>query len=254
VGAGRVISEVVLDDMMRSGGYTQIMLEGLKKSVCQANLDLVARGLVIGTWGNVSGVDRKSNCLVIKPSGLPYADMKPRHMVVVRLSTGEVAEGDLKPSSDTPTHLALYRAFKDIGGIVHTHSLYATVWAQAQKEIPVLGTTHADHFYGPVPCTRPLRPREVRDDYEANTGKVIVERLARLNPLDMPAVLVAQHGPFAWGPSVPEAVANAVILERVACMASETLRIRQTLKPLRQGLIDKHFLRKHGPGAYYGQT
>ena len=231
------------------------MLEKLKAEVCKANLDLVAKGLVIQTWGNVSGIDRASGNVVIKPSGVPYDGMKPKHMVVVSLKTGEVVEGRLKPSSDTPTHLALYRAFKGIGGIVHTHSLYATAWAQARKEIPALGTTHADYFYGPVPCTRALTPKEIKSDYELNTGKVIVERFRKLDPAEMPAVLVASHAPFVWGPTAEKAVQNAVVLEYVARLANETLRANSliSVRPMPQALLDKHFLRKHGLGAYYGQ-
>jgi len=231
----------------------QDMLNQLKAEVCQANLDLVAEGLVIQTWGNVSGIDRERGLVVIKPSGVPYAGMKPRHMVVVSLKTGEVVESDLKPSSDTPTHLVLYRAFPKIGGVVHTHSLYATAWAQARKGIPSYGTTQADYWYGDVPCTRLLTPREIKADYEANTGHVIVERFSRLDPLRHPAVLVASHGPFTWGKDAHDAVHNAVVLEFVARLASETLRINPQAKPMQPALLDKHFLRKHGPGAYYGQ-
>jgi L-ribulose-5-phosphate 4-epimerase len=229
------------------------MLDDLKKQVCDANLKLVAEGLVIQTWGNVSGIDRASGRMVIKPSGVPYAQMKPAHMVVVSLESGKVVEGALNPSSDTPTHLVLYRAFKGIGGIVHTHSLYGTAWAQARREIPVLGTTHADYFYGPIPCTRLLKPAEIKTDYEANTGRVIVERFAGVDPLACPGVLVASHAPFAWGKSVGDAVRNAVALEHVARMASETLRVNPAVRPMQAVLLDKHYLRKHGPGAYYGQ-
>lgn len=229
------------------------MLEDLKKQVCEANLRLVAEGLVVQTFGNVSGVDRAGGNVVIKPSGVPYDEMKPKHMVVVSLKTGKVVEGDLRPSSDTPSHIELYRALKGIGGVVHTHSLYATAWAQSCRELPVLGTTHADYFYGPVPITRTLTAEEVHRDYEANTGKVIVERFASLDPLQMPAVLVAGHGPFVWGPSPDKAVENAVALEYIAHLASETLRIDPYPKPIPGELLDKHFLRKHGPDAYYGQ-
>ena len=229
------------------------MLEQLKKGVCEANLDLVAKGLVMRTWGNVSGIDRERGFVVIKPSGVPYDGMKPGHMVVVSLKSGEVVEGNLKPSSDTDTHLVLYRAFKKIGGVVHTHSLYATAWAQAQREIPILGTTHADYFCGPVPCARALTPREIRSDYEVNTGRVIVERFNKLDPLEMPAVLVAGHAPFAWGPTVEKAVENAVVLECVAKLASETLRVNPRARPISRGLLEKHFFRKHGNKAYYGQ-
>jgi L-ribulose-5-phosphate 4-epimerase len=229
------------------------MLEQLKREVCEANLQLVKEGLVIQTWGNVSGVDRSSGRMVIKPSGVPYGEMTPEHMVVVALETGKVVEGDLNPSSDTPTHLILYRSFKEIGGVVHTHSMYATVWAQANREIPALGTTHADYFHGSVPCTRQLSPREIRDDYEANTGHVIVERFAKRNPLACPAVLVASHAPFTWGKSVHDAVHNAIVLEHLARMASETLRVNAATRPMPRALLDKHYLRKHGLGAYYGQ-
>jgi L-ribulose-5-phosphate 4-epimerase len=230
------------------------MLEALKKEVCQANLDLVKEGLVIQTWGNVSGIDRVSGRMVIKPSGVPYEKMQPRHMVVVALDTGRVLEGNLKPSSDTDTHLVLYRAFKAIGGIVHTHSLLATAWAQTGRPVPALGTTHADYFHGPVPCTRLLTAREIQNDYETNTGHVITETFARRDPLACPAVLVASHGPFAWGKTVAEAVHNAVVLEHVIRLAGETLRVFPSAKPMQQVLLDKHFFRKHGPGAYYGQS
>ncbi|MEK7678335.1 MAG: L-ribulose-5-phosphate 4-epimerase [Verrucomicrobiota bacterium] len=229
------------------------MLESLKAQVCQANLDLVAEGLVIQTWGNASGIDRKRGLVVIKPSGVAYDGMKPEQMVVVSLETGKAVEGSLKPSSDTPTHLVLYRAFKSIGGIVHTHSLYATAWAQARKGIPSYGTTQADYWYGNVPCTRLLRPREIKTDYEANTGRVIVECFSRLDPMQHPAVLVASHGPFTWGKDVHDAVHNAAVLEFVARLAGETLRINPKTKPMQPELLEKHFQRKHGRGAYYGQ-
>jgi L-ribulose-5-phosphate 4-epimerase len=229
------------------------VLEILKKDVCKANLELVTEGLVIQTWGNVSGIDRERGLVVIKPSGVPYDGMTPRHMVVVSLETGEVVEGDLKPSSDTPTHLVLYRAFPKIGGVVHTHSLYATAWAQARKGIASYGTTQADYWYGDVPCTRLLTPQEIRTDYEANTGHVMVERFRKLDPMQHPAVLVASHGPFTWGKDAHDAVHNAVVLEFIARLASETLRINPKAKPMQSALLDKHFLRKHGPGAYYGQ-
>ena len=229
------------------------MLESLKAQVCQANLDLVAEGLVIQTWGNASGIDRKRGLVVIKPSGMAYDGMKPEQMVVVSLETGKAVEGSLKPSSDTPTHLVLYRAFKSIGGIVHTHSLYATAWAQARKGIPSYGTTQADYWYGNVPCTRLLRTREIKTDYEANTGRVIVECFSRLDPMQHPAVLVASHGPFTWGKDVHDAVHNAAVLEFVARLAGETLRINPKTKPMQPELLEKHFQRKHGRGAYYGQ-
>ena len=229
------------------------MLKELKAAVCKANLDLVKEGLVIQTWGNVSGIDRERGLMVIKPSGVPYDGMKPEHMVVVSLETGKVVEGNLRPSSDTPTHLVLYRAFKAIGGVVHTHSLYATAWAQARKRIPSYGTTQADYWYGDVPCTRLLKPQEIKKDYEANTGHVIVETFRKLDPMQHPAVLVASHGPFAWGKDPHDAVHNAVVLEFIARLASETLRINPRVKPMQSALLDKHFLRKHGPGPYYGQ-
>jgi len=229
------------------------MLESLKQAVCEANLLLVARGLVIQTWGNVSGVDRASGHLVIKPSGVPYEDMRPEHMVVLDLQSGAVVEGDLRPSSDTPTHLILARAFEHIGGIVHTHSMFGTAWAQAQRDIPALGTTHADYFYGSIPCTRRMTPEEIRDEYEANTGHVIVERFADLDSSHFPGVLVASHAPFSWGATADKAVENALVLENVARLASETLRINPHIGEMQSELLDKHFLRKHGPGAYYGQ-
>lgn len=229
------------------------MLVALKKEVCAANLRLVSEGLVVQTWGNVSGIDRRKGLVVIKPSGVAYDRMKPAHMVVVSLKTGQVMEGNLKPSSDTPTHLELYRSFPSIGGVVHTHSLYATAWAQAQREIPPLGTTHADYFHGPVPCTRTLRAAEIKGDYEVNTGKVILERFGKLDPLEFPGVLVASHGPFTWGRTSCSAVDSAVVLEFLARMASETLRIAPATKAVPQILLDKHYLRKHGANAYYGQ-
>jgi L-ribulose-5-phosphate 4-epimerase len=229
------------------------MLEDLKRQVCKANLDLVREGLVIQTWGNASAVDRERGLVVIKPSGVSYDGMKPEHMVVLSLDSGKVVEGDLNPSSDTPTHLVLYRAFKDIGGVVHTHSLYATAWAQARMGIPSYGTTQADYWYGDVPCTRLMTPAEIETDYEANTGQVIVETFKNLDPLQHPAVLVASHGPFAWGKDVESAVHNAAVLEFIAKLASETLRLNPQIEPLQSALLDKHFLRKHGPKAYYGQ-
>jgi L-ribulose-5-phosphate 4-epimerase len=230
------------------------MLEKLKQQVCQANLELVREGLVIQTWGNASGLDRARGLMVIKPSGVSYDRMQPRHMVVVELGSGRVVEGKLKPSSDTETHLVLYRGFSGIAGVVHTHSLCATAWAQTCRPVPALGTTHADYFHGAVPCTRLLKPREIESDYEDNTGRVIVETFAGRDPLSCPAVLVASHGPFAWGKSVQEAVHNAVVLEHVIRLAGETLRIIPSLKAMQQPLLNKHFFRKHGPGAYYGQS
>lgn len=231
------------------------MLDKLKAAVCRANLDLVAKGLVIETWGNASGIDRDRGVMVIKPSGVPYDGMEPEHMVVVSLADGRVIEGNLKPSSDTPTHLVLYRKFKDIGGVVHTHSLFATAWAQAGKPLRAHGTTQADYWYGDVPCTRQLKPAEIKQDYEANTGEVIVAtfRKQKLDPMQHPAVLVASHGPFTWGQDVADAVHNAGVLEFIARLNSETLRINPKLKPMPGVLLDKHYLRKHGAGAYYGQ-
>lgn len=230
------------------------MLEQLKKAVCQANQDLVKAGLAVQTWGNASGIDRRRGLVVIKPSGVPYDGMRQKQMVVVSLSSGKVVEGQLKPSSDTATHLVLYRAFSGIGGIAHTHSLYATAWAQAKKDLPSYGTTQADYCFGDVPCTRLLTTAEIRSDYVANTGHVIVERFRKLDPMQHPAVLVASHGPFAWGKDVADAVHNAEVLEFVARLASETLRINPKLKPVPSALLDRHFLRKHGANATYGQS
>jgi L-ribulose-5-phosphate 4-epimerase len=229
------------------------MLEELKRQVCAANLKLVTEGLVIQTWGNASGLDRARGLVVIKPSGVPYSRMKPEHMVVVSLADGKVIEGNLKPSSDTPTHLVLYRAFQEIGGVVHTHSLYATAWAQACLKIHSYGTTQADYWHGDVPCTRKFKPREIENDYEANTGHVIVETFKKMNPLEHPAVLVASHGPFTWGKNVDDAVHNSSVLEFVARLNSETLHINPKTRPMQSVLLDKHFFRKHGPKAYYGQ-
>ena len=229
------------------------MLEKLKAEVCEANLDLVTEGLVIQTWGNASGIDRERGLIVIKPSGVPYSGMKPKHMVVVSLADGKVVEGNLKPSSDTPTHLVLYRGFPKIGGVVHTHSLYATAWAQACRPLLAYGTTQADYWYGDVPCTRQMKPAEIKKDYEANTGHVIVETFKRVDPIQHPAVLVASHGPFTWGKDVYDAVHNAAVLEFIAKLNSETLHINPKIKPMQSALLDKHYLRKHGSGAYYGQ-
>jgi L-ribulose-5-phosphate 4-epimerase len=229
------------------------MLTQLKQQVCEANLALVREGLVVQTFGNVSGIDRASGRVVIKPSGVSYDAMKPEQMVVVALDTGKIVEGDLRPSSDTPTHLVLYRAFPQIGGIVHTHSLHATAWAQAKRDVPAFGTTHADYFYGPIPCTRPMTPQEIKSDYEANTGRVIVERFKKLTPEHFPGAIVASHGPFAWGKDAADAVHHAVILEYLARLATETMQIAPRTTAMPRALLDKHFLRKHGPTAYYGQ-
>lgn len=228
------------------------MLEELKKEVFQANLDLVKQGLVIFTWGNVSGVDREKGLVVIKPSGVSYETMKPEDMVVVSLETGKVVEGDLNPSSDTPTHLVLYHAFQNIQGVVHTHSTYATAWAQAGKDIPNIGTTHADYFYKAVPCTADMTKEEVEGKYELETGNVIVKRFEGINPDHTPGVLVKNHGPFTWGTSPANAVYNAKVLEQCAKMAfiSFAINPETTMNPL---LIEKHYSRKHGPNAYYGQ-
>jgi len=229
------------------------MLEALKKDVCAANLRLVTEGLVVQTWGNVSGIDRQQGLIVIKPSGVSYAQMKPAHMVVVSLKTGKVVEGNLKPSSDTPTHLELYRAFPALGGVVHTHSLFATAWAQAKHPLPALGTTQADYYHGSVPCTRPLTSKEISGDYEVNTGRVIVERFKNLDSLAFPGVFVASHGPFTWGKSTTAAIDNAIVLEFICRLTSETLRIAPATKTVPKVLLDKHYSRKHGSNAYYGQ-
>lgn len=227
------------------------MLEQLKYEVFQANLSLVDHGLVIFTWGNVSAIDRSKNLVVIKPSGVSSEKMKPGDMVVVDLE-GNIVEGKLKPSSDTPTHIYLYKHFKDIGGIVHTHSEWATSWAQAGKPIPALGTTHADYFFGDIPCTRPLTRQEIEEEYEKETGKVIVETFSDIDPLDIPGVLVQSHGPFSWGTDAYNAVHNAVVLEEVAKLALHTLMIEK--KPdFDNVLLEKHYSRKHGPKTYYGQ-
>ncbi|MDO4179355.1 MAG: L-ribulose-5-phosphate 4-epimerase [Phascolarctobacterium sp.] len=230
------------------------MLEELKKQVCEANLELVRRGVVLYTWGNVSGIDREKNLVVIKPSGVDYDGMQPEDMVVVDLFTGEKVEGKYKPSSDTPTHLELYRQLPEIGGVVHTHSTYAVAFAQAAMDIPALGTTHADYFYGPVPCTRSLTEDEVKEAYELNTGKVIVEEIKRrrIDSLSVPGVVVQNHGPFTWGTSPDKAVYHAVVLEEVAKMAQLTLALNPNAS-MPQYVLNKHYQRKHGPNAYYGQ-
>lgn len=229
------------------------MLEELKQQVCRANLDLVAHGLVTLTWGNASALSPDRRLLVIKPSGVAYDAMRPEQMVVVDVASGDVVEGQLKPSSDTPTHRLLYQRFAGVGGIAHTHSPRATAFAQARRDIPCFGTTHADIFYGPVPLTRPLTEAETQTAYELNTGLVIVERFTGLDPLAVPGVLVASHAPFAWGKDVVGAVENAVALEAVAGMALDTLALAQGAPPVEPYLLDKHYLRKHGKDAYYGQ-
>jgi L-ribulose-5-phosphate 4-epimerase len=227
-------------------------MNDLKERVWKANIDLVKHHLVALTFGNVSGFDPASGLVVIKPSGVSYGETRPQDMVVVNLE-GRRVEGDLQPSSDTPTHLAVYRAFQDIAGVAHSHSLYATMFAQAGRSIPCMGTTHADHFKGEVPVTRWISEEETDEDYEGNTGRVIVERFTHINPLEVPAVLVAGHGPFVWGSSPEEAVINSVALETVAQLAWGTLGLNPEVSPLPEYLLYKHFQRKHGPQAYYGQ-
>lgn len=229
------------------------MLDELKQQVCQANRDLVAHGLVTLTWGNVSALSPDRQLLVIKPSGVTYDDLVPERMVVVDVTSGEVVDGRLKPSSDTPTHRVLYQQFPQIGGIAHTHSRHATAFAQARREIPCFGTTHADYFHGPVPVTRVLSEAEVNDAYELNTGHVIIERFSRLDPKSMPGVLVAGHAPFTWGKDAMQAVENAIVLEAVAAMALETLLLAGDAPTLEKHILDKHYFRKHGQHAYYGQ-
>jgi L-ribulose-5-phosphate 4-epimerase len=227
------------------------MLEELKKSVYRANIELVRRGLVIFTWGNVSGIDRDQNLVVIKPSGVDYELMAPEDMTIVDME-GKIVEGKYKPSSDTPTHLVLYKNFKEINGVVHTHSEWAVSWAQAGLNIPPLGTTHADSFYGAIPCTRKLTKKETEGNYEVETGKVIVETFRNLSPVVIPGVLVNCHGPFSWGATPDDAVYHAVVLEEIAKMAFRTLKLND-VSPIDQYLLDKHYLRKHGRNAYYGQ-
>lgn len=231
-----------------------MMLEKLKQEVCEANLELYRRGVVLYTWGNVSGIDRETGSMVIKPSGVAYEHMTADDMVVVNIQSGDVVEGKWKPSSDTATHLELYRNFPKIGGVTHTHSVSAVAFAQAGLPIPALGTTHADYFYGDVPCTRELTEKEVREAYEENTGKVIVEKLNQMDTdiMAVPAVLVKNHGPFTWGKDAAESVYHAVVLETVAEMAMKTVQLNPRSE-LKQYVLDKHYFRKHGEGAYYGQ-
>ena len=230
------------------------MLEALKEQVWKANLALPKHGLVTFTWGNVSGIDREAGLVVIKPSGVDYETMTAADMVVLRLSDGEKVEGKWKPSSDTPTHLALYRAFENLGGIVHTHSRWATGWAQAGRGIPAYGTTHGDYFYGEIPCTRKMTPAEIGGEYELETGNVIIETFEGKSPDEIPAVLVNSHGPFTWGKDANEAVHNAVVLEELAFMAFHTEALNPNVSTMQQELLDKHYLRKHGKNAYYGQN
>ncbi len=230
------------------------MLEALKEAVLQANLELPKKNLVTYTWGNVSGIDREKGLVVIKPSGVSYEEMKASDMVVLDLQ-GNKVEGDMRPSSDTPTHIALYNQYPELGGVVHTHSRWATVWAQAGMSIPPLGTTHADYFYGAIPCTRRLTQEEIEGEYELNTGKVIIETFTNLgiNPVHVPGVVCYSHGPFAWGKNPDEAVHNAVVMEEVAMMALNTKLLNPSIGDVDSYLLDKHFLRKHGANAYYGQ-
>ena len=232
------------------------MLETLRKQVYEANMELPRRGLVTFTWGNVSGIDRARGLVVIKPSGVEYEALTPQDLVVLDLESGRVVEGGLNPSSDARTHLELYRAFPDLGGVVHTHSPSAVAWAQAGRDIPCYGTTHADYFYGPVPCARQLTQAEIDEDYEKNTGAVIVEtfRQRGLDPMHLPGVICSSHGPFTWGKDAAQAVYHAVVLEEVAKMAILTREVDPSAAPAPQRVQDKHFLRKHGPGAYYGQS
>jgi len=228
------------------------MLEQLKQQVFEANLELPKRNLVTYTWGNVSGIDRETKLVVIKPSGVDYETMTADDMVVVDLD-GKVVEGKWKPSSDTPTHLELYRAFPEVGGIVHTHSRWATIFAEAGREIPAMGTTQADYFYGAVPCTRPMTDTEIQGEYEKETGKVIVETFDDIDPMTIPGVLVYSHGPFTWGKDAHEAVHNAVVLEEIAFMDWHAMALNPSQGTMQKTLLDKHYLRKHGKNAYYGQ-
>jgi L-ribulose-5-phosphate 4-epimerase len=230
-----------------------MMLESLREEVLEANLEVVRHGLVLYTFGNASGIARDQDLIAIKPSGVPYEKMRPSDLVITDLD-GNVVEGNLRPSSDLATHLALYRAFPGIGGVVHTHSEYATAWAQARREIPCFGTTHADYFQGPVPVTQPISTQAIASDYELNTGHAIVRRFMSLDPLAIPAVLVAGHAPFCWGNTPGDAAHNAVLLEAIAKLAFRTVTLASDAAVLERALHDKHFLRKHGPSASYGQT
>jgi L-ribulose-5-phosphate 4-epimerase len=228
------------------------MYEELKRAVYEANVELNRQKLTIYSWGNVSGIDRQAGIVAIKPSGVPYDELNPDKMVVLDLDA-KIIEGSLRPSSDTPTHLEIYRNFKDIGGICHAHSANATMWAQACQEVPCFGTTHADYFYGPIPVTEVMTADEIKSNYELNTGRVIVKRFAGMDPMKTPAVLVANHGPFTWGKSPADAVEAAVVLEQTAAMALGTITINSNQNPIDKALLDKHYLRKHGKDAYYGQ-
>lgn len=230
------------------------MLKNLKEEVYKANMLLQEHGLIIFTWGNVSGIDRKKGLVVIKPSGVEYKDLSPEKMVVVSLETGEVVEGKLNPSTDTATHLELYRKFEDLGGVVHTHSHWATIFSQAGMNVPTLGTTHGDYFYGDIPCTRKMTEEEIlQGDYEENTGKVIVETFKNIKPLEVPAVLVHSHGPFTFGKNPKDAVNNSVILEELSSMAWQNLLMNKNIENMQKELLEKHYKRKHGDNAYYGQ-
>ena len=229
------------------------MLEELKKKVYEANMELQRKGLIIYTWGNVSGIDREKGLVVIKPSGVDYDTMKAEDMVILDLE-GNIIEGKYKPSTDTPTHLVLYNTYPNIGGVVHTHSEWATTFAQAGISIPAFGTTHADYFYGDIPCTRDLTENEINGEYEKETGNVIIETIGEKNPLEIPAIIVKNHGPFTWGKDPDNAVYNAVVLDKVAEMAYKTMTLNRSIESVNQILLDKHYLRKHGVNAYYGQN
>ncbi|MFK0569742.1 L-ribulose-5-phosphate 4-epimerase [Endozoicomonas sp.] len=230
----------------------QLNLLQLKEDVYKANMALQQHNLVTFTWGNVSGINRETGLVVIKPSGVAYEELSPDLMVVVDLA-GDIIAGSMSPSSDTATHLALYKTYPDIAGVVHTHSSYATSWAQAGMAIPALGTTHADYFYGEIPCTRPLSPAELASDYELNTGKVIIETIGDTDPMAVPGIIISEHGPFSWGSSPKKAVHNAVVMEEVAKMAFRTVQLNPNVNGIPKTLLDKHYFRKHGPDAYYGQ-
>ncbi|RQW61440.1 L-ribulose-5-phosphate 4-epimerase [Vibrio viridaestus] len=245
-------SEVTFSAPIGLDSELKSRLSILRQKVWQANMDLQKYNLVTFTWGNVSGIDHKSGLVVIKPSGVEYEKLTPEKMVVVDLD-GKIIEGELNPSSDTDTHIELYKAYPDIGGVVHTHSSNATSWAQAGVPIPALGTTHADYFYGNVPCTRALSDAEIAEQYELNTGKVIIETIGETDPMAIPGIIVKEHGPFSWGKDAHNAVHNAVVLETIASMALKTLQINPNVSHINQALLDKHYLRKHGKNAYYGQ-